>query len=129
MERKIPLWENKIMYELMEGRNVLVVTHANTLRGLVKTNDNIDHAETQDVAVPKGIPIVYMFDIDANGKIKLSPPSKEENSVSQIHMNGKFLEKPGLLIEALKREEEWSKSVPGHGATMSRHMRPMTALE
>jgi 2,3-bisphosphoglycerate-dependent phosphoglycerate mutase len=30
MERTIPLWENKIAYELMEGRNVLVVAHANS---------------------------------------------------------------------------------------------------
>lgn len=30
MERTIPLWENKIVYELMEGRNVLVVAHANS---------------------------------------------------------------------------------------------------
>jgi hypothetical protein len=42
-------------------------------------------------------------------------------------MNGKFSEKPGLLKEALKREEEWSKSVPGYEGTMSRHM--LTALE
>jgi hypothetical protein len=96
---------------------------------LVKTIDNIGDAEIQDVAVPTGIPIVYKFDIDANGKLQPCPPSKEENSVSQIHMNGKFLEKPGLLKEALKREEEWSKSVPGYEGTMSRHMRPMTALE
>jgi 2,3-bisphosphoglycerate-dependent phosphoglycerate mutase len=30
MERTIPLWENKIAYELLKGRNVLVVAHANS---------------------------------------------------------------------------------------------------
>jgi bisphosphoglycerate-dependent phosphoglycerate mutase len=70
----------------MEGRHVLVVAHANTLRGLVKTIDNIGNAEIQDVAVPLGIPNVYKFDIDENGKLKSSPPSKEENSVSQTHI-------------------------------------------
>jgi 2,3-bisphosphoglycerate-dependent phosphoglycerate mutase len=72
MERTIPLWENKIVYELTEGRNVLVVAHANTLRGLVKTSGNIGDAEIQDIAVPIGIPIVFK-----------SPPSKEENSVGR----------------------------------------------
>jgi 2,3-bisphosphoglycerate-dependent phosphoglycerate mutase len=47
MERTTPLWENKIKYELSRGRNVLVVAHANTLRGLVKTIDNIGDAEIQ----------------------------------------------------------------------------------
>ena len=44
-------------------------------------------------------------------------------------MNGMFLEKPGLLKEALKREDEWSRAVPGYDGTMSRHNRPMTSLE
>jgi 2,3-bisphosphoglycerate-dependent phosphoglycerate mutase len=47
MERTFPLWENKIKYELKKGRNVMVVGHANTLRGLVKTIDNIGDAEIQ----------------------------------------------------------------------------------
>jgi 2,3-bisphosphoglycerate-dependent phosphoglycerate mutase len=47
MERTIPLWEQKIKYELEQGRTVMVVAHANTLRGLVKTIDNIGDAEIQ----------------------------------------------------------------------------------
>ncbi|KAL3935262.1 MAG: hypothetical protein SGARI_003052, partial [Bacillariaceae sp.] len=96
---------------------------------LVKTIDNIGDAEIQDVAIPTGIPIVYKFDREANGDLVSSPPSKEEHAVGQVHMNGKFLEKPGLLKEALKREEEWSQTVPGYDSTMSRHSRPMTNLE
>jgi hypothetical protein len=93
----------------MNGRNVLVVAHANTLRGLVKTIDNIGDTEIQEVAIPTGIPIVYKFDTD----MKSVPPSKEEDAISQVHMNGRFLEKPGLLKEAMKREDEWSNKVPG----------------
>jgi hypothetical protein len=78
-----------------------------------------------DVALPTGIPIVYKF----NNKMQPIPPSKEEHSVSQVHMNGRFLEKPGLLKEALKREDEWAKAVPGYDSTMSRHTRPMSGLE
>lgn len=37
--RTAPIWESKILKELKQGRNVMVVGHANTLRGLVKTID------------------------------------------------------------------------------------------
>mmetsp|Transcript_6726 Transcript_6726/g.10643 ORF Transcript_6726/g.10643 Transcript_6726/m.10643 type:complete len:918 (+) Transcript_6726:182-2935(+) len=128
MERTTPLWEKKIQNELSQGNNVLVVAHANTLRGLVKTIDNIGDAEIQDVAIPTGIPIIYKFDHD----LKAIPPDNDNqsgDSVGQVHMNGLFLEKPGILKEALKREAEWAQSVPGYDDTMSRHMRPMTSME
>lgn len=47
MERTFPLWERRIMVELKKGRNVMVVAHANTLRGLVKTIDSIGDDEIQ----------------------------------------------------------------------------------
>lgn len=125
MERTFPLWEKKIKYELGKGRNVMVVAHANTLRGLVKTIDNIGDAEIQDVAIPTGIPIIYKFDQQLNA----IPPKQEDHAVSQIHMNALFLEKPGILKEALKFEKEWRKAVPGYDETMSRHKRPMTYFE
>jgi 2,3-bisphosphoglycerate-dependent phosphoglycerate mutase len=49
MERTKPVWEQKIMYEIGRGRNVMVVAHANTLRGLVKTIDNISDEDIQEV--------------------------------------------------------------------------------
>ena len=41
MERTEPMWKDRIQREIKLGRNVLVVAHANTLRGLVKTMDQI----------------------------------------------------------------------------------------
>ena len=129
MERTKPLWDNKILFELKKGRNVLVVAHANTLRGLVKTIDDIGEDEIRNVSIPTGIPIVYKFEKLANGELQSVAPKSQENSVSQLHMTGQFLEKPGLLKEALKLEKEWINQVPGYGGTMSRHPRPMTGLE
>jgi len=54
MERTAPLWEQRIVAELQKGRNVMVVAHANTLRGLVKTIDGISDDDIQDVALPTG---------------------------------------------------------------------------
>lgn len=44
-------------------------------------------------------------------------------------MKGLFLEKPGLLTEALKQEEKWQKLVPGYNATFSKNDAPLTSLE
>ena len=127
MERTSPVWENKILYELKRGKNVMVVAHANTLRGLVKTIDNISDDDIQEVKIPTGIPIVYRFDRN----MKSIPPLSSEDlqTAYQAHMNGLFLEKPGLLKEALIREEEWSKQVPGYTPTMGRTTTPMSSLE
>ena len=54
MERTAPVWEKKIKYELQQGRNVMVVAHANTLRGLVKTIDDISDEDIQEVSIPTG---------------------------------------------------------------------------
>jgi len=125
MERTSPLWEQKLTYELRNGKNVMVVAHANTLRGLVKRIDNIGDEDIRDVAIPTGIPIIYKF----NNNLEPVPPSGDQQTASQVHMKGLFLEKPGLLKEALKREEEWSKEIPGYNPTMERNKTPMTPLE
>ncbi len=57
--------------------------------------------------MPAGIPFVYKF--DSNMK-PLPPP---EGKLSQAHTSGIFLEKPGLLKEALKKTEQWNEVVPG----------------
>lgn len=127
MERTIPLWNNKILYELRNGKNVMVVAHANTLRGLVKKIDSVSDEDIQNVAIPTGIPIIYKFDKNLNPIPPL--PSGKRQAAMQVHMNGLFLEKPGLLKEALAREAEWSQFVPGYNPTMERTKNPMGTLE
>ena len=125
MERTRPLYEDKILYELQRGRNVMVVAHANTLRGLVKIIDDIGDDEIQEIAIPTGIPVVYKFGRD----MKPIAPRGNRQTAFQIHMKGMFLEKPGLLKEGLKREAAWSANVPGYDSTMKRNPRSMTTLE
>ena len=125
MKRTEPLWIEKISYELACGRNVLVVAHANTLRGLVKIIDRVGDAEIQDIAIPTGIPIIYKFD----HRLNPVPPTGDQSTVAQVHMNGVFLEKPGLLKQAIKKEEEWCANVPDYDRVMSRAKYGMTPLE
>ena len=126
MERTKPVWLDKISYELACGRNVLVVAHANTLRGLVKIIDGIGDDEIQDIAIPTGIPLIYNFDQNLNP----IPPNSDQNTVTQVNTQGVFLEKPGLLKEAIKREVEWCSNVPDYEKVMSRSInRAMTPLQ
>jgi hypothetical protein len=81
--------------------------------------------EIQDVAIPTGIPIVYKF----NNIKDLKPISWPEEYLTQRHMKGVFLEKPGLLKEALKLEQEWSSRVPGYDSAMGKEKNPTSPLE
>jgi 2,3-bisphosphoglycerate-dependent phosphoglycerate mutase len=91
----------------------------------VKTIDNISDEDIQNIAIPTGIPIIYKFDKEMNS----IESQGTKQTGSQKHMNGLFLEKPGLLADALKREEEWSRQVPGYKQTFERNRTPMGSLE
>lgn len=106
-ERARPLWEYKIRQDIARGKTVLVVAHRDTLRGLAKVIDGIDDEDISDVAIPNGVPFVYRFDLDMN------PIEPSEGSLSQLHTSATYLEKPGLLQEALKKEEIWQSTIPG----------------
>ena len=105
MERTLPLWNNRILPDLKSGQNVLIMAHANSLRGIVKHIDNLSDREIVDVTIPNGIPLVYKFD-------KNMKPIKQEKSVEPL--SGEFLEKKGLLRAALAQEAELAMHVPGY---------------
>lgn len=96
------------------GNNVMIVAHANTLRGLVKFIDEIDDDEIIQVSFPKGIPFVYKFDKGMN-PIKPATSDGDDNSGSftQIHTSGTFLEKPDLLKKAMGIQKRWEGHILG----------------
>lgn len=53
----------------------------------------------------------------------------DQDGPSQVHTKGLFLEKPGLLKDALEREVEWANNVPGYDSTMKRQGKVMSSLE
>jgi len=106
-ERARPLWEHKIRKDIKQGKTVVVVAHRDTLRGLVKVIDGISDKDISKVSIPTGIPFVYRFDR------KMKPVKPADESLIQAHTNSSFLEKPGLLDKALKRQEQWANLVPG----------------
>lgn len=120
--RLLPLWENRIKQELEMGHNVLVMGHGASLRGLIKHVQGLSDSDAASLKIPPGSPMIYEFD----KKIKPLPPA---NPSEQENLLASFLEKPGLLQDALKKEDQWRKNVPGYDATIERSNHAMNSLE
>mmetsp|Transcript_3224 Transcript_3224/g.4867 ORF Transcript_3224/g.4867 Transcript_3224/m.4867 type:complete len:685 (+) Transcript_3224:25-2079(+) len=104
MNRCVPLYKDRIEKDLMEGKNVLVVGHYNSLRGLVKYIDGIDSDAIKSVEIPTGIPLVFDFDEDMK-------PIRSNFSVGAV--SGSFLAEREKTLAALARERELSNEIPG----------------
>ena len=104
MERTLPVLESRILEDLRAGRNVLVVAHGNSLRGIVKHIDGISDDDIERVGIPTAIPLVFQFDLNLT-------PVQLPGAAGPLR--GEFLERKGLVREALAKEEEWKKLVPG----------------
>ncbi|GAB5355901.1 hypothetical protein AAMO2058_000244700 [Amorphochlora amoebiformis] len=105
MARAVPLYEEKIVEDLKSGKDVLVVAHYNSLRGLVKHIDQIDSDNIKKVEIPTGIPFVYDFD-DQMRPIR-------SNFSSLNSMSGSYLATREVTMAALARERELSNEIPG----------------
>ena len=62
--RLLPYFHDAIVPDLLAGRCVLVVSHGNTLRALVKHLESIPDGEIAELDIPTGIPLVYEFGPD-----------------------------------------------------------------
>lgn len=67
-KRTIPYYEDIIKKGLLEGKNILVVAHGNSLRSIRKHIDNISDDEIVGLEIPTGKPFVYDFDENLNIK-------------------------------------------------------------
>ena len=59
VKRMVPYYEDAIAPELLEGKNVLVVAHGNSLRALRMYLENMSGEEVADLEIPTGVPRVY----------------------------------------------------------------------
>ncbi len=64
VERVIPYWNSDILPTIKEGKNVIIVAHGNSLRGLIKYLDNISDEDIVNLEIPTGNPLVYELDDD-----------------------------------------------------------------
>ena len=64
VDRVIDYWNSDIKKEIINGKNVIIVAHGNSLRGLIKYLDNLSKEEIVKVEIDTGRPIVYELDDD-----------------------------------------------------------------
>lgn len=65
-DRVVPFYIEKILPKAKEGKNVLVVSHGNALRALIKYMEDIKDEKMIDVEMPFGAILIY--EVDENGK-------------------------------------------------------------
>jgi len=60
-ERVLPYFNSDILPKLMQGENILVAAHGNSLRSLVMQLDDLSKEEVVALEIPTGAPIIYSF--------------------------------------------------------------------
>lgn len=64
--RVLPYWQNVIAPRVAQGKAVLISSHGNTLRALVKHFDQISDKAVETLEIPTGRPLIYEFAADAS---------------------------------------------------------------
>ncbi|WP_143463005.1 2,3-diphosphoglycerate-dependent phosphoglycerate mutase [Levilactobacillus enshiensis] len=73
LERVMPFWEDQIAPKLLDGKNVIIAAHGNSLRALSKYIERISDDDIMDLEMATGEPVVYDFDdkLNMTNKTKL----------------------------------------------------------
>lgn len=61
-ERVMPFFNSVIVPSLRAGNKCIIVSHANTIRTLIKHIDNISDEDIKGMSIPTGIPLLYRLD-------------------------------------------------------------------
>ncbi|SEW14235.1 2,3-diphosphoglycerate-dependent phosphoglycerate mutase [[Clostridium] fimetarium] len=60
--RVVPYFEKNIRKDMIDGKQVLIAAHGNSIRALVKYFEKLSEKDITEVNIPTGIPLVYEFD-------------------------------------------------------------------
>jgi len=73
LERVIPFWEDEIAPKLLDGKNVIIAAHGNSLRALSKYIEDISDEGIMNLEMATGEPVVYDFNdkLEVQSKTKL----------------------------------------------------------
>ncbi len=68
-----PFWEDEIAPKLLDGKNVIIAAHGNSLRALSKYIERISDDDIMNLEMATGEPVVYDFDdkLNMTNKTKL----------------------------------------------------------
>jgi 2,3-bisphosphoglycerate-dependent phosphoglycerate mutase len=65
-ERVLPYFNKEILPRVINGSNVLIAAHGNSLRSLIMQLDNISEVDIVNLEIPTGAPIKYVFNEDGS---------------------------------------------------------------
>ena len=65
-ERVLPYFNKEILPKVINGSNVLIAAHGNSLRSLIMQLDNISEVDIVNLEIPTGAPIKYVFNEDGS---------------------------------------------------------------
>lgn len=63
-QRTLHYWSQTLAPRVQTGRRLLIVSHGNTLRGLVMHLEQLDPTTIARVEIPSGVPLLYRFSRD-----------------------------------------------------------------
>lgn len=66
LNRVLPYYNNEIKKYLLNGENVLIVAHGNSIRSIIKYIENISDEDIMSVEIPTGVPYVFEFNNELN---------------------------------------------------------------
>jgi len=92
LSRLLPYWANTVAPEIRSSKKVIIVTHGNSIRALIKYLDGISDDEIVKLDVPTGIPLVYVLD-ERLKPLKhryLGDPEKVRKAIASIARQGKL---------------------------------------
>jgi 2,3-bisphosphoglycerate-dependent phosphoglycerate mutase len=64
--RVIPFYQKRIIPEVNEGKNVLIVAHGNSLRALIMQLDRLSPDEVMQLELATGVPMIYRLNADGS---------------------------------------------------------------
>ncbi|GAY71955.1 phosphoglycerate mutase [Lentilactobacillus kosonis] len=67
-----PFWEDEIAPKLLDGKNVIIAAHGNSLRALSKYIEGISDEDIINLEMATGQPVVYDF----NDKLEVQSKNK-----------------------------------------------------
>ena len=81
MQRILPLWQGQILPQLEKQRNVLVVSHGNTIRSLVKHIEGVSDEDIEKIEIATASALLYEMDESkrlVRGSLTILPAGEKE---------------------------------------------------
>merc|ERR1719315_759115 len=107
--RTLPYWDNVIVPQIKQGKQILIAAHGNSLRGVVKHLDQISDEDIMSLNLPTGIPFVYELDESLKPVVSMQFLGDEETvkkAMEAVANQGKAKKAESAPVKADAKEED-----------------------